>query len=103
MSVIGSGIISSIAGAPAAQRLQARVDDAARNDAADASRKLAGQDVILEVEGTDKDGDVNPDSEGTGASGRDGRWDEPDQDQAPAADPSNANDSDGESHLDLTA
>lgn len=99
MSLIGSGIISSIAGAPAAQRAQARVDDAAKNDAADASRKLAGQDVILEVEGTDKDGDVNPDSEGTGASGRDGRWDH----EEAAEDTATPGDSDGESHLDLTA
>lgn len=99
MSLIGSGIISSIAGAPAAQRAQARVDDAAKNDAADASRKLAGQDVILEVEGTDKDGDVNPDSEGTGASGRNGRWDH----EEAAEDTAKPGDSDGESHLDLTA
>ena len=97
MSVIGSGIISSIAGAPAAQRAQARVDDAARNDATDASRKLAGQDVILEVEGTDQDGSVNADAEGTGGSGRDGRWDEtPESTQKPS-------DAADDTHLDLTA
>lgn len=99
MSIIGSGIISSIAGAPSAQRAQARVDDAARNDATDAARKLAGQDVILEVEGTDKDGDVNPDSEGTGASGRDGRWDHEEATDSPAQ----PGDSSDDSHLDLTA
>lgn len=97
MSVIGSGIVTSIAGAPAAQRAQARVDDAARNDATDASRKLAGQDVILEVEGTDQDGSVNADAEGSGGSGRDGRWDEARQD---TRNPSDVGD---DSHLDLTA
>ncbi len=97
MSVIGSGIVTSIAGAPAAQRAQARVDDAARNDATDASKKLAGQDVILEVEGTDQDGSVNADAEGSGGSGRDGRWDDA-QEATPK--PGDAGD---ESHLDLTA
>jgi len=99
MSVIGSGIVTSIAGAPAAQRAQARVDDAARNDATDAARKLAGQDVILEVEGTDKDGDVNTDSEGTGASGRDGRWNHEEAAESPA----HSGESSDDSHLDLTA
>lgn len=99
MSMIGSGIISSIAGAPAAQRAQARTDDAARNDATDASKKLAGQDVILEVEGTEQDGSVNADAEGTGASGRDGRWGESEAN----VDATKSADADGESHLDLTA
>jgi len=100
MSVIGSGIISSIAGAPAAQRHQARVDDAAKNDAADASRDLTGKDVILEVEGADQDGSVNVDSEGTGASGRDGRWD---HDEAADEAATDSHDTTGDSHLDLTA
>jgi len=103
MSVIGSGIVTSIAGAPAAQRHQARVDDATRNDAADAARKLAGQDVILEVEGTEQDGQVNADSEGTGASGRDGQWDEAEADESSPAGSDESPDSDGDSHLDLTA
>ena len=99
MSVIGSGIVTSIAGAPAAQRAQARVDDAAKNDAVDASKKLTARDVILEVEGSEQDSSVNADSEGTGASGRDGRWDE-----AEAADEAAKTvDSDDDSHLDLTA
>ena len=102
MSVIGSGIISSIAGAPAAQRAQARVDDAAKNDGIDASKKLTERDVISEVEGTDEDGSVNADSEGTGASGRDGRWD--DEGAADAAEAAATSDnSQDDSHLDLTA
>jgi len=100
MSVIGSGIVSSVLAGEGAQRHRAKVDDAARNEQAEASRQLAGGDVILEVEGADKESQVNTDSEGTGASGREGRWGEPEQ---PESDPKPTDPETPPDHIDLTA
>lgn len=100
MSVIGSGIVSSVLAGEGAQRHRAKVDDAARNEQADASRQLAGGDVILEVEGADKESQVNADSEGTGGSGRDGRWGDPDQ---PETAPNPTDSDTPPDHIDLTA
>jgi hypothetical protein len=102
MSAIPPSGIVSVLGTSGAQRHQTHVDDAARNERAEASRQLAGQgDVILEVEGTDADTQVHAESEGSGASGRQGR-----DDESPPADEATHEDDDGGAQagrLDITA
>lgn len=107
MSSIPPNSIASILQSGATQRQQSKVTDADRNARDRAARELAGaREDILEVEATEEDSQVNADSEGAGASGRETRESPGEEAAEETTDPEQGDtdsDNDGIQHLDLTA
>ncbi|MBN2563499.1 MAG: hypothetical protein JXQ75_21480 [Phycisphaerae bacterium] len=103
MSAIPPPSIGSVLQSGIQQSEQARQTDADKNAQVDRARVTAGgADGILEVEETDADTQVNPD---TGGQGSQGRHDAPPEEQVEALEqPSGITiDEDGNPHLDLSA
>jgi hypothetical protein len=103
MSAIPPSVIGSVLQSEPAQRQHARAADAARNAEADAARQSKNApDAFVEIEATDADTQVHPDSGGTGGQGRHDARPEEDASVPPAPE-GITTDEQGRTHLDLSA